>query len=273
MMYTLLFDHTVLGKVYYASKGVRTNDGRRVVMIRYNGDCYQGFYQSSGMISGYEGTWFPFDGDVTNSTTGEALLLKLSNTNFSTQFKTFIKKVKKSDIQYQKNMIKFGTLLFLYTSYVLGGGVWDSPAQSKKILANVPKDYFGGTEKNDVRKWTVRKVSFPRGLQTQKEVNMFLGKAMSFNYLKGVEYPSTFNGDWILDYKDIYAHKVYEFYPNTRIVFKRPLLTSCPSSQDEILLDFMIELDHNVTSFTNYYYPSIGGLSIFEERFCKKFSS
>lgn len=270
MKYLLLFQHPMIGRVYYGDKGTLTSDNRKVIMIKYNESCFQGFYQSSGMESGYEGTWFPFDGDVINSDTGEALLLKLSSTTFASQFKTFVKKTKKSDVQFQKNMIKFGTLNFLYISYILGGGIWNSKAQTKKILGHVPKAYL---EQDLTSRWDIKHTKFPKIPQSQKHVNFFLGKAMSFNFLKGTEYPSNFNGDWILDYKDIYNGKLYLFYPNTRISFTRTLLTKCHQSdtKEELLLDFMIAYDHNNTSLTNFFYPSIHHLSVFENKFCKKY--
>lgn len=276
MRYLLLFHHPILGRVYYGDRGTMTSDGRKVIMIKYNETFLQGFYQSSGMQSGYEGTWFPFDGDVTNSQTGEPILLKVSNTTFASQFKTFIKKTKDSEIRYQKNMIKFGTLTFLYISYQLGGGLWNNRRESIRVLANVPKIY---REYEDEMKnhWNIRKVTFPSSPKSQQEVNLFLKDALSFNYLKGTEYPASFNGDWILNYKDIYNGERYLFYPNTKIAFKRSLLTKCHVGEDEdqyesdLLLDFMIEYDHNNTSLTNFFYPSIHGQSIFENRYCKKF--
>jgi hypothetical protein len=272
MKYILLFDHPIIGRVYYGEKGTLTSDGRKVMMIKYNESesCLQGFYRSSGMESGYEGTWFPFDGDVINSDSGEPLLLKLSSTNFASQFKTFVKKTKKSDVQFQKNMIKFGTLTFLYISYILGGGIWNSKAQTKRILGHVPKVYL---QNDSVNRTDMEHVKFPKVPQSQKNVNLFLGKAMSFNFLKGTEYPTNFNGDWILDYKDIYNGKMYLFYPNTRISFTRFLFTKCTqsNSKEEFLLDFMIAYDHNNTSLTNFFYPSIHDQSIFENKFCKKY--
>lgn len=270
MRFLRLFDHPVLGRVFYGNQGTLTSDGRKVILIKYNDDCLQGFYQSSGLQSGFEGTWFPFDGDVTNSQTGEALLLKVSKTSFASQFKTFVKKTKEADVRHQRNMIKFGTALFLYTSYKLGGGLWDKPRERKRALDHLPSNI----RSEDVESsFDMSRISFPRRAQSQKEVNLFLKNALSFNFLKGTEYPERWNGDWVLDYRDIYNDKVFEFYPNTRISFERSLLTRCPSSttDEPILLDFMVEEDHNNTSFTNFFYPSIQGLSIFENAFCKKF--
>jgi len=271
MKFLVLFNHPFIGKVYYGDRGILTSDGRKVVLIKYHGACLQGFYQSSGMVSGSPGTWFPFDGDVTNSTTGEALLLKVSNTNFASQFKTLVKKTKKNELEYQKNMIKFGTQTFLYISYKMGDGLWNEKAKRSKALSNLPKAFLENDE--SVKSlWNVKRIVFPKTNQSQKDVNLFLGNALSFNFLKGTEYPATFNGDWILHYKDIYSGRQYFFYKNTKISFQRSLLTKCgENGPDDLLLDFMMEYDHHVTSFTNFFYPSIQGQSIFENRYCKKF--
>lgn len=271
MKFLPLFNHPILGRVSYGDKGIITSDGRKVIMIQYNTSSLQGFYQSSGQQSGYQGMWFPFDGDVTNSDTGEPILLKLSNTNFASQFKTFVKKVKESDVLYQKNMIKFGSLTFLYISYQLGGGLWKRKTESRRVLSVVPKEIM---EKEVKSQWDLKKIRFPTVSKSQKEVNLYLGKAISFNFLKGIEYPSNYNENWDFDYHDIYDGKRFLFYPNTKIAFKRSLLTKCDTFKDDdspLLLDFMMELDHSNTSFVNFFYPSIRGQSIFENRFCKKF--
>lgn len=278
MRFHLLFDHPTFGKVRYGEEGILTSDGRKVILVEYEIQtsgrrrpikAYQGFYQSSGMISRQPGTWFPFDGDVVNSATGEGLLLKLDTTTFAKQFKTF---AQSSDVPLQKNLIKFGTLLFLYVSYKIGDGIWTRPREVSKIKSRVPRSVWkddDGVESG----WDMSKIRFGRAYRSPKEVNLFLGSALSMNFLKGTEYPATMNGDWILDYKEIYRGKQFLFYPKTRIEFERRLLTVCKNGDEPILLDFMIQYDHSLTSLANFFYPSMAGLSIFEHKFCQKFRS
>ena len=278
MRYQKMFEHPTRGRVRYANEGVLTSDGRRVVLIEYEvvpfdrrSKAYQGFYQSSGMMSKYEGTWFPFDGDVIDANTGERLLLKLDTTNFARQFKTFVQKTSPADVTFQKNMIKFGTGWFAYISYKMGGGIWDDRRQVAKIKKRLPKTFWDDNDEAVSSAWTLSKVKFGRARRTQKDVNVYLGNALSMNFLKGSEYPASMNGDWILDYREIYGGKEFAFYQGTRIDFKRTLLTHCPHASEPVLLDFMIQYDHATTSLSNFFYPSMGGLSIFEDKYCRTF--
>jgi len=264
MKYLLLYDHPIFGKVYYGDTGILTSDGRKVLKIKYSNTKYQCFYQSSGLVSKEKGTWFPFDGDVVDSNTGERLLLKLDTTYFASRFKTFVKKKSEVDIVFQKNMIKFGTLLFLYTSYQLGNGIWNTQKNVNIIKKKIQEPIF---QENIQSYFDEKNVSFGRTHNSQREVNLFIGNALSFNYLKDIEYFD--RDDWILDYREIYRPKLYTFYPNTRVEFKRTLLTKC-NDEDDIILDFMIQYNHNQTSLMNFFMPSINGKSIFEDKFCRK---
>lgn len=278
MRYTSLFrDHPTFGNVRYAEEGILTSDGRRVILIEYerapldrSSKAYQGFYQSSGMTSRHEGTWFPFDGDVVDATTGERLLLKLDTTNFAKQFKTFVQKASASDVVLQKNLIKFGTALFMYVSYKIGDGIWKNKREVTKLKRRVPKWIWKDDESVEGT-WNLSNIQFGRAYRSQKDVNLYLGSALSFNYLKGSEYPITMNGDWVLNYREIYRGKRFTFYEGTRISFERSLLTKCGATDEPILLNFMIQYDHHLTSLVNFFYPSVHGLSIFEEKYCRKF--
>lgn len=289
--------------VYIRHDGHFTSDGRRMILVKYplspnNGHVeygVQAFYESTGHVSRFEHTWFPFDGEVFDSATAHPVLLKLDTTKFASFWKTFDKSLSQSERNFRQNMIKFGTVMFMVVSMKLGRGLWDSQGMRQTVLSKIQsmskiqtatKRFVREASSFEVECNVDTDVSFPRrgsadvpkpkGFIDRLDpgVNRYIGDAISFNYLKGTEYPATFNQGWtVLDYNDIYDGKTYTFYKGTKVQFQRPLLTLC-AGKSLYILDFMIQLDHSQTQFmSNYFSIYRNGLSIAEEKFCKKIHS
>lgn len=177
----------------YVSKCILTEDppiiGRKFMIVRFlhQGETYhQLFYRSSGANSRTPKVWFPCDGLVLDYDQG-LVYAKLNRTKFSKNLlqdasllKSFINigVVGLSSAEEVRTgaLVRFGTPLFVYVSYLLGGDVfWGRPEARRLMGALIGADLDIPTPEYDLEQHTERVIT------SNEDVNRFTRDAVSPN--------------------------------------------------------------------------------------------
>jgi hypothetical protein len=179
---------------------------RVFLILRYlnneNKKSYQLFYRSSGHNSLADGTWFPCNGytvsqDESDMNVIDETYSKLYNTKFSKSLKENTelindlvklgnRKMTSPPSVKQSLLLRFGTLRFLYASYLMGGGIWENEnlrmVFSKHLGLDLSRSY--STEEQIQFHW-------PSSLETCRvienphiDVNSYAHIAISTNFCK-----------------------------------------------------------------------------------------
>jgi hypothetical protein len=201
---------SLYGSIYYQENAL-TDDltiGRKFIIIKYSNSSYQLFYQTSGTNTHISGTWFPCDGFLLDYD-GDETFEKLYRTKFSQSLKKdhhLFKLILKLNIDKMDNeteiwralLGRFGTLQFLYISYLLGNGIWLNDDFTNIIIQHFqfPKKISENHLKLNIKQ-----------IQNIEELNRYTAHAISTNYCKN-EYDDNINhfvdyNHWYDDFIDI----------------------------------------------------------------------
>jgi len=262
--YTKIWEKNPQCEIFVSSHGVRDPYGHPILKIKYSlcllqpgakGFGYQGFYCSTGINSTQPDLWFPFDGITYDSFGRNLHLQKVESTQFSSRFRSMSQKPNPD----KQILRRFGCLFFIFLSSLLS-----DPTTFHKFEKKTYK-FLTKQEKTQIKQWTEENIldlispldfKSQAGRPSVKTVNMFIGNALSVNYLRGVEegYASDFLGDPqnYLDYNEIYSGKIYTVYEGSRLLkpIERPLYTQCPGLSNPFIMDFF--LDQKWYNISNY---------------------
>lgn len=189
------------------------NIGRQFAIVKYYMGRevwgYQLFYRSSGANSHTPRVWFPCDGLVLNYEQG-LVYAKLTHTLFSkkikddTRFLESLVQFHLPGMDTQKKILdgafmRFGTPLFMFISYLLGGEFWKHNELRFFLGQYIQFDMSLYRAEYDLQRHTLLSI------QSCEDVNRFTRYAVSMNYLLD-QY--TFHFPQRFDYTDIYEKKI-----------------------------------------------------------------
>jgi hypothetical protein len=253
------------------ARGKTIDERRRAIIVRYplsmvqsgdgdgdgDGYGYQAFYESSG-ANAKQGIWYPFDGITASIGQSRDWITKVIFTSFAARY----------DVQSPYK--RFGCCFFMFLSSLLSdhSGIIDTSKLKEADLRQ-------WNHYSRMRGVLVRhKISYAPALDESRDINLFVGKALSYNYLKGVEYKAGFHGTKVMDYRKIYAGEKYPFFTgNPYVRMERPMLTRCGDGT-EFIADFMLSMDHTNTSFMSFFsYLPKTTCSYLEKRMCDMMKS
>jgi hypothetical protein len=244
------------------ARGKTIDDKRRAVIVRYplsmvhgdgvEGYGYQAFYQSSG-ANAKQGIWYPFDGITASIGQSPYWITKVIFTSFAARY----------DVQSPYK--RFGCCFFIFLSSLLSDhtGIIDT-SKLKEADLHQWNEY---SRMDGVV--VAHKISYAPALDESRDINLFVGKALSYNYLKGVEYSAGYHGTKVIDYRKIYAGEKYPFFTGNKYIrMERPMLTRCEDGT-EFIADFMLSNNHENTSFMNFFsYLPKTNFSHVEKKMC-----
>jgi hypothetical protein len=256
-----------------AVRGKMLDEKRNIVIVRYPlsmlqedktgryGYGYQAFYQSSG-ANAKQSVWYPFDGITVSIGQSPYWITKVIYTSFASRYD------EKSKPSYKR----FGCCLFMFISSLLSSTALD-PSNLKEMDRKKYNEYLAMPAVVTPSSVLFQKVVFIPALDESKDINLFVGKAISYNYLKGVEYKAGFHGDKLFDYRKIYKGEKYPFFTGHRFAIlhlHRPMVTRC-EDRTEYIMDFMLSHDHNNTMYKSYFdYLPGKTYSFMEKRVCDR---
>lgn len=280
-----IWDHPSFGKIDIKDNVFTSvpQDERKVVIIKYplcllpdqkekKGFGFQGFYQSSGINSRFQGIWFPFDG-IAHNDLGYWYLVKPVQTIHSIQYqqKPF------DEIPSPPHMLaiyRMSCPFFIFISGLLSDEpIFDQFLQSIKDILKP------GTSQELAYYSSLYSAKVPILWEKMKQIkidsiidfNRYLGNALSINFLKGYQYDIHWNGTDVLDFNEVYDGKSYQFCSNNKwIAFKRPIITKY--KRQTFICDFFILFNHmNTVLYPRYWSIDPHNDKSFEESiYCDK---
>jgi hypothetical protein len=188
--------------------------GRQFAIVKYytgrQTPCFQLFYRSSGANSNAPHVWFPCDGLVLNYAEG-LVYAKLTHTLFSkhikqdTKFLDTLARLNINGMNTRKKIVdgafmRFGTPLFMFISYLLGGEFWRHNELRLFLGQYIDFDMSLYRYTYDLQRHNIIPIE-----STYEDVNRFTQFAVSINYIFE-QY--TFRFPQLFDYTYIYENKI-----------------------------------------------------------------